>query len=322
MRTIRFIVFGVMILPFYVCDCSAVQSGAAPTVVQSNEVKSKRQGGFEKTDITYRNALRDWKRIFANIPVGERPSSSDAYALAGKLFEDAPVSWQTNSDDVCSAGFFRIAGSNGYSLVASYDVNGRHFCNDLTVVHRDGEQLSAYSAFAEEVEDVSEVVGEIQADRKGFLVFPVPFSEYEGANSCMASWMEIYSFDSGVLVNRDSDRKDYYRKRLDTLLNEDMQEAREKDTHYSSDATICIQMEADKIKRFLGTSPDAGKGAAIRWLSSKNEYMRRKGMAVLMDIGDPQCIAVARQTALDWIKSRDSSMRGDGELWLELHGDR
>ncbi|MFZ0393107.1 MAG: hypothetical protein WCF17_16005 [Terracidiphilus sp.] len=45
-------------------------------------------------------------------------------------------------------------------------------------------------------------------------------------------------------------------------------------------------MEVDNIKRFRGLSPDAGRAAAIRRLSSKKENLRRKGMAVLTDIGE------------------------------------
>jgi hypothetical protein len=47
-------------------------------------------------------------------------------------------------------------------------------------------------------------------------------------------------------------------------------------------------MEMDKIKRYLGISPDAGKDQAIAWIKSGNEYMRRKGFAVLQDIGDKE----------------------------------
>jgi len=314
----------IMMLLLNMCyQCSVAQSDSTnPPVGQSNEAK-KQRGGFEKKTITYPNALRDWKRIFAATKGGKPPSNSDAFDLAGKLFPDALLkgSGSDTTGDVCGAGFFRIAGSNGYSLVATYDINGRRFCNDLTVVHRDADGLSAYSAYAWGGEEVEEFVGEVQSDGRVLLVFPVAFSEYEGTNSCMAFWEEIYSFDSGVLVNRDSDHKSYYRKLLHRELSEGLQEAKKDDADRHGDEAVCIQMEADKIRRFLGISPDAGKAAAIRWLSSKNTYMRGKGLAVLMDIGDPSSLVIAQQAALGWLKSKDRIMRADGEMWLEFHGD-
>jgi len=311
-----------MLISFVCChSCVAQSSATQPKAEQSSEAKGEQQGDFEKTTIPYRHALRDWERVFANTPANKPPSSSDAQTLAGKLFVDLSISWPTHTGDVCSAGFFRIAGSRGYSLVATYDVNGRRFCNGLTVVHRNPDGLSAYSADTWEVDDVADVIGEVEADGRGFLIFPVPFSDYEGANSCMAFWMRIYSFNSGVLVNRDSDLKGYYRKLLHRLTSEDMQKAKKSDADDNRDEAVCIQMEVDKINRFLGIFPDAGKAAALRWLRSKNVYMRNKGMAVLTDIGDLQSIAAAQQAALDWIERNDRS-QVDGEMWLVVHGDQ
>jgi hypothetical protein len=141
----------------------------------------------------------------------------------------------------------------------------------------------------------------------------------------MATWTRVLILDHGKLVDRSADFKGFYRAELDRIVKK-LPSVQAGDPGGGEndrlDNAACLQMEADRIRRFLGLSRDAGQAAAIGWLSSKNESLRSRGMTVLTDIGDPQSIAIAQRTALDWIHSEDRPTRGEGEMWLMFHGDR
>ena len=251
--------------------------------------------------------------------------------------------WGAHSveDGVCSAGFFKIAGSNGYNLVASFDVNGRRFCNDVEVIHFGANRLTTQSIFALEVDDVKDIVRDLGKNGKNELVIPGELSEYAGAR-CTGAWDRIYSLQSGSLVDRSAAFKDFYKELL-VSLNAEMQQAKAKkyENYHDADAVICIQMESDKIKRFFGISPNAGENKAIAWIKSGDDYLRNRGFAVLADIGDQQSLAVLqryvkdsdhevaeeaeltlRSLAIYWIKSGDEYWRRKGFALLIEIGDQ
>jgi hypothetical protein len=195
---------------------------------------------------------------------------------------------------VCSAGFFQISGSDSPSLIASIDVNGRHFCNNVEVIHRDANGLTIQEIDVWEVDDVKDIVRDLGKNEKDLLIVPTAYSDYDGAK-CMATWSQVYAVQAGALVDRSAAFKEFYKDRLDSL-NADMEQAGKND---DDNRTICSQMEADKIARYLDISPNAGEDKAIGWISSADTSLRLKGVVVLADIGDKRSIATLKQFSED-----------------------
>ena len=205
-----------------------------------------------------------------------------------------------NDQDVCSAGLFKIAKSKTESLVVSIDVNGRHFCNDLEVIHRGANGLTVQAIDEPGSDNVRDIVRDVGKNGMNVLVIPTALSDYEGANSCAAAWERIFVLQAGTMVDRSDEFRDFYRVRLNALPAE-MQEIRsgKGQADLAGDNGICLQMESDKIKRFLGISPKAGEDKAIGWINSRDEFLRRKGSAVLLEIGDSKSLAVLARFAKD-----------------------
>ena len=97
----------------------------------------------------------------------------------------------------------------------------------------------------------------------------------DGADSCMATWSLVYRLQSGVFVDRSVAFPKSYRDRLESLKAEI---SGRKKNREGDDGIVCLQIEAGKIRRFLGTSPKAGENRAIQWGNSRNGYLRRKGI--------------------------------------------
>lgn len=274
---------------------SAPQNPARMTEKLSPPVKS-----------SYKRADLDWNLLISKLHTAKPPSDEQIKSFVMKMLvgipdfdAQSPAEAARFGMSVCSAGFFKIAGSNSYSLVASFDVNGRRFCNDVEVIHHGAKGLTTQSIFALEVDDVNDVARDLNKNGNNELVIPSGLSEYAGAR-CTGAWDRIYSLQSGALVDRSAAFRDFYRERL-VSLRADMQQVQAKKPHdyYDADRAICLQMESDKIKRFLGILPNAGESKAIVWIKSGDDYLRSKGFAVLADIGDQQSIADIKQFADD-----------------------
>lgn len=267
----------------------------------------------------YPQATPDWAALVAlfeaHRPIPDAQRNAFIRAVINAQPESATEDWT-----VCSAVFARLADDGSPALLASMDVNGRYFCNYLFVITRRGNAVMGQGLSVWMVTDVHDVLIDLRNDGKLELAVPTVASDYEGTR-CMATWTRILTLDHGKLVDRSADFKGFYRAQLDQIERE-MPAARTRDQKDGTDGTACLQVSAIRIEGSLGLSQQTGKEAALRWLSSDYEGLRRKGMTVLTDSGDPQSIAIAQQTALDWIHSTDRPTRGDGEMWLMFHGDR
>jgi len=264
------------------------------SIQEANRTSSPKKAGFRLNPSSYEFAEHDWVSLIARLHTSNPPSNAQISSFVMAMIEGMPDSIALTPEEaalagtsVCSAGFFKISGSDSESLIASIDVNGRHFCNDTIVIHHDSDKVTIQDIFAWYVDEVKDIVHDIDKNGKNELVIPSSLSGYEGAGSCMASWSQIYVMQAGTLVDKSSEFKSFYRDRLDSL-NAGMQQVVKRDQDDNGDSAVCTQMEMDKIKRYLGISPDAGKDQAIAWIKSGNEYMRRKGFAVLQDIGDKE----------------------------------
>ncbi len=264
-------------------------------LVSMDEVKAQSQTAPSPPEkSSYKYAERDWDAFTKASPTS-KPSNApiNSFVLAMIGFGQAD---HTLGVSVCSAGFFKIAGSSSNNLIASVDLNGRRFCNDVYVIHRGANgvvlqetQNLEQGIHSYQVEDVSEIVRDLGHDGKNELVIPTEYSAYDGAR-CLANWSRVYMMQSDTLVDRSASFKGFYRERLDELLNEGMQRAKLRDANDGGNSVICVQMEIDKIERFLGASPNAGEDKAIEWIKSADESLRLKGIVVLADIRDVRSV--------------------------------
>ncbi len=283
----------------------SAQTAASLTSTQGIKSPSSTvKGGFELRRSNYKFAERDWNAMISALHTAKPPSDEQTYPFVMAMVAGEPDSGAQSPEDealagvsVCSAGFFKISESGSYSLVASLDVNGRHFCNDVEVIHRGASGLTIQNVWAREADDVNEIVRDLDKNGKKELVIPSELSGYAGAR-CSGAWNEIFGLRSGILVDRSAEFKDFYKAQL-APLEAGMQEARKKLNDGDGDRAVCLKMEADKIERFLGISPNAGENKAIEWANSGDEYLRGRGFAVLADIRDRRSIAVLQRFAKD-----------------------
>lgn len=257
---------------------------------------------------TYALALQDWDTLTARLHTAKSPSSSEIHA-----FILAVIGVQPDEATVCSASFVELRGSDEEALVASIDVSGRRLCNQIEVIHKNADSITfqELNAFGIIDIDVESIIGEPGKGGRSALVVPTALSPYEGANSCMATWSKIYEFQAGALVDRSATFKEFYKAQLKSVQKE-IPRARRDDAENHRDQAVCLQMEADKLERFLGISPDAGEEEALNWIDSKNEYLRRKGFAVLADIRDKKSVAVLENYA----KGSDPELAAEAKFAL------
>jgi hypothetical protein len=242
--------------------------------------------------------MRDWNVLTSRLHTATPPSDEEITRFVLATLKDDRA-FPGSDRDVCSAGFFKIAASETESLVISIDVNGRHFCNDIEVIHRGPNGLTVQGIEAWDTDNVKDLVCDIGKNGTNVLVIPTALSDYEGANSCSGAWSRIFTMQAGVLADRSAAFREFYRERLHSLPAE-MQKLRSRDPEDATgDNAICLQMESDKIRRFLGISPKAGEARAMQWINSRNEFLRRKGIAVLAGIGDQKSMEVLRSHTAD-----------------------
>jgi len=249
---------------------------------------------------TYKDAGREWDSMISALHSANPPSKVQISSFIHAVYEREPdvVKAFVEGRNVCSSGFFHLAGSDGYSLVSSLDVNGRHFCNDVEVIRQSvkGITIQGFNAWA--VNDVHDIVQDVNDDGKNELVVRVKDSDAISGDSCVAFWTRVYGLQSGAIVDQSAEFMDLYRERLDTL-NVEIPRAEEDDRVNGGDSAMCLQMEAHKIERFLGISPDAGEDQALDWIKSNNPELRLKGADVLADIGDKRSLAALQLLTAD-----------------------
>jgi hypothetical protein len=237
----------------------------------------------------YKFAERDWQALTSHSHTATVPPEEQVSSFVMAMLGGVPDSAMQDMT-VCSASFFKLSESDRESLVASIDVNGRHFCNLVVVIYRTPYGLRVGMIDVVSVDDVSVAVRGLGKGGKNVLVVPTPYSAYEGVK-CMATWSRIYRLHAGTLVDKSSEFTSFYKERLraDEVA---LQCAEERNKP-------CIQMESDKIVQFLGTSANAGADRAKRWIDSSDESLRLKGIATLADIGDRDAIKTLERLSRD-----------------------
>ena len=177
---------------------------------------------------------------------------------------------------ICSVAQVDLSGNQTNSILASIDWGGRGFCNDVWVFRTGSNESNKQHFDAWNVEDVKKLIVALGSGRDKQLAIRRGFSQYNGAG-CVATWTAIYTERNGNLEEDSASFPAFYLQRLDLLQDR---------LNRGEAEPECIQMEADKIRRFLGMSPTAGFDLAQRWLQSGEPALRAKGVAVFADIGD------------------------------------
>lgn len=243
------------------------------------------------------HALRDWDRMIAMLQSDRPPSDAQIRAFFMNILQRHPDGL-IGGVVVCSAGFFNLSGGNGYSLVGSIDASGRHYCNDIEIMNRTTNGIAIQGLDTWEVDDIHNIVKDLRRDGRYELVVPTKDSEIEAGGSCIAFWTKIYVLKSGALVDKSSAFKSFYKDRLDALHIQ-IPQAEDLDAHDNGDKAICLQIQADKIQRFIGTSPTAGEEEALNWANSNDPNFRLRAISVFADIGDPQAIRALETLTID-----------------------
>lgn len=283
---------------------AALAVSVSNTRMHAQTAQSHANDGFESYKSNYKFAERDWNVLTSRLHTTHPPTDTQINSFVVAMLVgvpdfivQSPKDFASSGLSVCSAGFFQLSGSKSYSLVASIDINGRKFCNFVYVIHRRASDLNIQEIRGFGVDDVNTIVRDLDKNGKSELIITSELSPYAGAR-CVGGWSRVFNMESGILVDRSAEFKGFYNETL-AELDADIQKAKKHETYDDSDSVICSQMEADKIKRFLGVSPSAGRTKAIEWAKSGDGWLRERGFAVLSDIGDAQSISVLARFAKD-----------------------
>ena len=229
-------------------------------------------------------AARDW-RVNTSSAVGVSSLSRgdiDDFVMKYLGFTAAEAS-------VCSAMFADLAGDGSYQLIASIDQSGRMFCNQVVVFRKTHTGFKSAMLETWWLDDVSKYVEDLRGNGRKELLVPQSLTFYAGAK-CMAAWTRVFRIIDGSLSDVSSEFPNFYSSRLNELRH---------NLRKNSEYSVCLEIEADKIKRVMGTVPDAGLAKALAWMKSGDANLRLKAVCVLSDIGGPTSLEALRQASQD-----------------------
>lgn len=193
-----------------------------------------------------------------------------------RAFVEEQIKVKEGGGSVCSATVVDLSGRRSYSILASIDWSGRGFCNEVRVFDKGPDGIVNQQFEAWNASDVRKLIVDLGAPGEKQLAIPRGYSQYSGAR-CQATWTVIYRERDGKMADDSASFGAFYQDRLRTLQDR---------LDHGEAEPECIQMEVDKIKRFLGISPTAGFGLAQEWIQSGDASLRTKAIVVFGDIGD------------------------------------
>jgi hypothetical protein len=218
--------------------------------------------------------MRDWSTDSVQSLEKHPPTASDVEKLVNQTTGQSLDSDQTMA--LCSYKFVDFAKDGIFRLIASLDVNGRHFCNNVVVIGKSGEHFDLLNNWnVWKMDDVNAALYDLNNDQHRELILSDDWSNYEGTK-CVATWQKVYQWRNGKLTDNSATFPKFYKARLKTLRTQ---------IPHESDPT-CDEMESDKILRYLGFSSKSGFARAMTWMKDPDESLRRKAVAVFADIND------------------------------------
>jgi hypothetical protein len=211
---------------------------------------------------------------------------------------------------ICSFRFADLQHNGNLSLVAGTDSSGRGLCNEVYIADktRTGCEFYSMDGVAGEGSDVSKYVTDIGGD--GHLEYLYE-QELVSANHCVASWTVIYAWTGNGYKNVSDQFKEFYRHRLRSL-DEKISAASATDASDEESDQVCLQAEAERIKKFLNVAPSQGLESAIKLASSKSPAERETSAYLLAGIGTPE----ARKYLESLQKDPDAAVADMGKYYL------
>jgi hypothetical protein len=199
----------------------------------------------------------------------------------------------TNLVDSSSVGDFRFAdllGDGNLELVATIDVNGRAFYNEILVVRRIGANLAIQHIPAWNLESLSRVISDLNGDGKQELQLPTSLSPYLGAQAPQVEWTAIYAWTGKLFQERTAKFAAWYTANILPPLQRALANAQN-----GGDAVkiALAQLELDKAVRVSGGGSETGLANAQTLATCRNPILRIWAASALADIGTP-----AAQTTL------------------------
>lgn len=286
---VRTVTLGLLLLSASIHPLIAQTTSPAQTVSGDSDVMAPEAS-------KYPGAKQGWDLLFEYGKAHGQIPKEMADAFVQPTLGNVPD--PAMAEPVCSAEFVRLSGGDAPALVASLDVNGREYCKFFAVITRTDTAVMIQGVDGWLADDVHDLLLDLKKDGQTELVVPMEASDYNGLTNCMATWTRIFTMANGKLVDRSADFKDYYRERLDEIIKA-LPSAKADDQSDGTDGAVCLQIEADQIRRFLGIDKEAGKEIALQWVNSSNESLRLKGIIVLGNIGDKESKAMLQKLTQD-----------------------
>lgn len=200
---------------------------------------------------------------------------------------------------VCNVATVRSRAIPGL-FVASLDMSGRRFCNEVAVIRPGPPPTVIASIGAWELDLVGEAVRDLDGDGDDELVVADSMSSYQGAMACVATFPRVHrctSHGCSDVSRRFASFYEQQRTRLNDALAADRRKAGRPE--YDPRRRPCLEMEIEKIGRFLGDGPEPGMALARRWIADPDVYLRRKAVEIFADIGTSTALSELQRLTHD-----------------------
>ncbi len=158
--------------------------------------------------------------------------------------------------DIGQYGWFDLNSDGRLELVATLDVNGRFFFNDLMIYRQDGPgKISFEEIRGWNIGRLNNVVRDINGDNKEELVIPTELSPYNLVPTFDTSaWPKVYSFDGQRYVDASASFPGFYDSQVLPVLERRIEKtkAQSAEKHQSQYSLALLVLTKDQILHVLG----------------------------------------------------------------------
>jgi hypothetical protein len=218
---------------------------------------------------------------------------------------------------VCTAGVLPQSGTTPATILTSVDSSGRGACNRLFRL-----SMGTPSAVLQQFEttwgitDLSLIISDLDHDGDPELLIPNEWGHGRHYH-CEPTKIVIYKCDARTCSDESRRFPAFFEHEADRLS-----QVIERLARFSPGAQVeqreCLEMERDRLLRFLGLDPSAGLRAADVWMHDASKDVRLNAISVFADVGD--AASQARLKALT--DDEDSEVSAAAFRALRLYGSR